>query len=257
VNDPPRRELRGPSVAERAVGDDSYAEAYANGYGEGLRESLRELLGHITRGHTVAELRMLVESRLARVAEDVDLKRKGLTGPPQRTPWSALLKPPRPDAAPVAVGTSQPDWAIGQSYLFREERPEHAPRFVQRAAGRHEGVVWVGHHPPPELGVPPDRVTHLRPSGRPTGDGTTAGIGPGEIAGQIQSVHDQLGSILVYTDALEYLLTEYGAEPTVRFAMWLGPWAQENRSTTVVSLDPGAMEERDLRRVLKAFSTLA
>jgi hypothetical protein len=249
--------MRSPSAPDRAAGDDSYAEAYANGYGEGLRESLRELLGHITRGHTVAELRLLVESRLARVSEDVELRRKGLTGPPQRTPWNALLKPPRPGGAPERAAGALPDWAVGQSYLFREERPEHAPRFVQRSAARHDGVVWVSHHAPPDLGLPPERIAHLRPTGHPTGDGTTAGIGPGEVAGQIQSFHDLRGSILVYTDALEYLLTEYGSEPTVRFAMWLGPWAQENRSTTVVSLDPGAMEERDLRRVLKAFTTLA
>ncbi len=262
MTDEPRRDARPVPLAPppRTAGDDAYADAYAAGYGEGIRESLREVLGHASRGHTVAEIRMLIEGRLARVAEDIELKKKGLTGPPQRTEWRALLKPP-PRPAPVAVPAAAgpvvgPEWALGGSYLFREERPERGPEFVGRNAARHEGVVWVSHQPPPDLGLPADRVTHLRPTGRLAAGGQTP-IGPGEAAGQIQAVHDRLGSILVYTDAIEYLLTEHGADPTVRFATWLAPWAQENRSTAVVSLDPGTMEERDLRRVQKVFSHLA
>ncbi len=250
----PRREPKSPGALP--YGDETYADGFAAGYGEGLREGLREVLGHVTRGHTVAELRMLVESRLARIHEDVELKRKSLTNPPQRTPWTALLRTPRPAPRPVGE-PALPEFAFGRSYLFREERPDRALAFLRRVAPEHARVLWVSQQPPPELGGGgADRVVPIRPTARAGGDGSVPGVGPGEIAGRIQTLCGGGPPVVVFSDALEYLLSEYGPETTVRFAMWLPPWAQESGGTAIVSLDPGTMAEQDLRRVQKAFTSL-
>jgi hypothetical protein len=254
----PRRDPRAaPPAPDPSGGEDDYANAFAAGYGEGLRESLREMLANASRGYTASELRMLIQSRLARVPEDVDLKRKSLTGPPRRPAWGALLRRPgvRPPAAPEAAEVEAlPAWSAGRSYLFNEQRPDRGPRFVASVAARHRGVVWVSHQPAPVLGLPEERVLSIRPSG----GAEESGSGPGGLAGQITGFRERAeGPVLVYTDALEYFLTEAGTEVTVRFAVWLPPWAQETGSTAVVSLDAPAMEERDYRRVQRAYSTLA
>jgi hypothetical protein len=261
VNAETRKDARpNPGPAERTVGDATWAEAYSAGYGEGLRESLKELLQHASRGHTATELRILVESRLARIAEDIELKRKSLMAPPRRPAWGALFRPPSSvHASPGAAAASPPSptFLAGNSYLFREERPSQGIRFVREVAPRHSRIVWVSIQDAPALPELGENVLLIRPSGRPSPDGSTSGMGPGEVAGQLQRLVDSGGSVLVYVDAIEFFLTEYGTEPTIRFATWLGTWAKENRSTSVVSLDPNAMEETDLRRLQRTFSILA
>ena len=58
-----------PDERPGGAGDDEYIEGYAKGYGDGLREALRELRSHAGRGASPQELRMLIESRLARIPE--------------------------------------------------------------------------------------------------------------------------------------------------------------------------------------------
>ncbi|MGI0151647.1 MAG: hypothetical protein ACREC5_06910, partial [Thermoplasmata archaeon] len=224
-------------------GDTAYADAYAAGFGEGLRESLREVLQHAARGHTTAEIRILVESRIARIPEETELKRRSLVSPPRRPAWGALLRPPAPVAPepPSAPGPgASAGWQPGTSYLFREERPREGIRFAREVADRHQRIVWVSHDDPPALGVPGERVVSVRPSARPPGG--SAGAEPGEIAGRVQRARTEGGPVLAYVDALEFFVTEFGSEPTVRFATWLGTWARESGSTCILSVDPGTLE---------------
>ncbi len=241
-------------------GDASYAEAYAAGYGEGVRDSLREVLTHAARGHTTAEIRILVESRIARIPEEVELKRRSLTQPPRRPAWGALLRapgpvPPAPAAAPTAGPAAPPaPFAPGTAYLFREEQPREGIRFAREVAGRHGRILWVSPERPPDLGLPADRISFLPPRARPaTGE---EGGGPGEIAGRIRSSPADDGAVLAYVDALEYFATEFGAETTVRFATWLASWARETGATVVVSLDPKSLPEREFSRLQRAFGVL-
>lgn len=259
MTEEPRKDPHNLPPPERASGDASYAEAYAAGYGEGLRESLKELLQHASRGHTATELRILVESRLARVPEDVELKRKSLLNPPRRTAWNSWLRPPAPPTAGTAPAASPPElptFVPGSSYLFREERPRLGPRFVATIAAQHAGGVWVSSSDPPDPHLLIGKWLTVRPSARPSGNGNAPGGGPGEVAGRIQEATGP-GGLLVYLDTLEMFLTEHGSETTLKFATWLGGWAKENRSTAVVSVDPGAFSEQDRRRLQRAFNILA
>ncbi len=154
MSEPPR-----PAATDRPADgprDDEYARAYADGYGEGLRDALRELLAHLSRGHTPHEVRMIVESRLARVREEVELKRKSLLSPPRRPSWGALLRPPAPDVEP-APPASEPVGA-GRSVLFLEERPGRAIACAEASAGAFARVLVLSFHPPALRGVPADRV---------------------------------------------------------------------------------------------------
>ncbi|MCI4318467.1 MAG: hypothetical protein L3J96_08005, partial [Thermoplasmata archaeon] len=107
----PAQEPSGTPGRAATPPDEESANAYADGYGEGLREAFREVLQHASRGHTAQELRILIESRLARWREDVEVKRKSLLGPPRRPSWGPLLRPPvpPPTAAPW-VGAPEPNY---------------------------------------------------------------------------------------------------------------------------------------------------
>lgn len=258
---PPARGARAAAPPELPpTGDASFADAYAAGYGEGVRESLREVLQHASRGHTAAEIRILVESRIARIPEEVELKRRSLTQPPRRPAWGALLRPPGPVPFPVAdpgapaAGAPPEPFTPATSYLFREERPRESIRFAREVAARHGRALWVSAEAPPDLGLAPERVLFVRPAARSAGG--EPGGGPGEIAGRIRGVPSDAGPVLAYVDALEFFVTEFGVETTVRFGTWLGTWAREAGSTCIVSMDPRSLPERELVRLQRAFNVL-
>jgi hypothetical protein len=252
-------ETKRPSEPRPAQGDAEYSDGYIEGYAEGLREGLRELLVHASQGHTTAELRVLVKSRIARIPEDVELKRRQLLAPPRRTGWEPLLKPPAPaTAAPtISLTAGLPEWSPGRAFLFREERPRSAIRFALARASAHAKVLWVSLEPPPPLGIEVARVEWLRPGGtRPGEEASVGNTSPGGIAGRIQERGAE-GSLLVYLDALEYLRTEYGTEPTLRFASWLATWVSGGSSTVVASVDAATLPEPDQRRLQRSFHILA
>ncbi|HEV2316442.1 MAG TPA: hypothetical protein VGV89_02565 [Thermoplasmata archaeon] len=254
MNAEARRDPRSPPNPDRPTGDSAYADGYAAGYGEGIRESLREILQHASRGHTAAELRVLIESRLARIPEDVELKRKSLMAPPRRPSWGPLLRAPgslTPEPPPAL-----PAVLPGNSYLFREERPDRGARFFQQLAGSHDVVVWLSVQDPPAWPVPPEKVIALRPT-PPSANGASPAVGPSEAAGQIQHAGGPESRVAVYVDSLEFFLTEYGHETTMRFASWLGTWPRGTRAVAVVSVDPGTLEERERHLLQRAFSVIA
>jgi hypothetical protein len=236
------------------VGEAAYADAYVAGYAEGLRESLKELLSHASRGHTTTELRILVESQIARIPEDVELKRRSLLNPPRKAAFDSLRRPAPLPWAPATPSPPALEVRAGWSYLFREERPERGVRFVGEILARHDALLWVSSLDPPAGSLPREKVTVLRPAARPSPDGAGAGPGPGEVAGAVRSVGGS--SLLVYLDSLELFLTEFGPDTTVRFATWLGNWPQGGSANVVVSVDPGAFAEADLRRVQRAFNSI-
>ncbi|MCI4346731.1 MAG: DUF835 domain-containing protein [Thermoplasmata archaeon] len=253
-------ETKRPAEPRAAPGDAEYSDGYIQGYAEGLREGLRELFVHASQGHTTSELRVLVKSRIARIPEDVELKRRQLLAPPRRTGWEPLLKAPSPalpGSAPSA-GAGLPEWSPGRAFLFREERPRNAVRFAQARASAHARVLWVSLDPPPPLGVEESKVEWVRPGATRPGEEAAEGIAaPGGIAGRIQARGGE-GSLLVYLDALEYLRTEYGTELTLRFASWLAQWVGSGGASTVVaSVDEATLPEPDRRRLQRSFHILA
>lgn len=248
----PRRPTAPPETPAPGVPDDEYARAYSEGYGEGLREALREILQHASRGHTASELRLLIESRLARVHEDVELKRRNLLSPPRRPSWGAILRPPAPAAvAPASAGRSGvPSAGPGDSYLFREERPSRGLACVEAAAGRFPRVVAISLRPPSLPGVPPDHVTFLQVA---TGDVPGAISDPGRLAGAIRTAVEAPGGALVYLDAFETLATEAGIETMLKFVTWLTSEATATGSAVVVSVDPATLDGTALSRLQRAF----
>ncbi|HEV2450088.1 MAG TPA: hypothetical protein VGU43_06755 [Thermoplasmata archaeon] len=244
----------GPSVPP----DAEYADGYLEGYAEGLREGLRELLVHASQGHTTSELRVLVKSRISRIPEDVELKRKHLLSPPRKSAWEPLLRPQQPAPGGTALsGGSAPEWTPGRAYLFREERPRAAVRFAQTLAQKHARVLWISFDAPPSLQIADRQVEWLRPRvSRPGEDEGGVGADPGAIAGRIKE-RGADPPLLVYLDALEELRTQYGSELTLRFSSWLGQWVSGSVSTVVASVDDGTFGEPERRRLQRSFHILA
>jgi hypothetical protein len=241
------------SSSEGPAQEDDYATAYVAGYTDGLREALREVLQNASRGHTAAEIRILAESRLARVREDAEVKRRSLLAPPRRAAWGPLLRStPSPASSPQLFPV---EWAPSAAFLFREPQPQRALELLQRGASRCERVLWISVRPPPTLpGSPP--VDWIHPTPSRTGPEAGAGaLDPGAIAGRVNSAGD--GAVAVYLDALEFLATEYTWETTLRFAHWLAGWPVGRAGTVVVSIDPRTLDERNLHRLESAFSRLA
>ena len=257
----PNPEDGAPATSDEEIpADEDYARAYAAGFGEGIRSALREILQHTSRGHTAQELRILAESRLARLNEEVELKRKSLLAPPRRPAWNSLLRAPqpaRPWVAPVPGASPNPRLKSGASVLVREERPARALDFLRASAPGFPRVVLVSMRPP-EL-VPPPGTERLEVAlgGRGTPDGRGAEhLTPGEIGGRLREPTEAPGGALVYVDALEYLATEHTFEQTLQFVHWLVTQAKETGSALVVSFDRRSIDLKDLSRLEHAFDTV-
>jgi hypothetical protein len=241
--------------SEVAPPDEEYADAYSEGYGEGLREAFREVLSHVGRGHTVGEIRVLVESRLARLRDDVAAKRRNILGPPRRPAWGALLRPP---AGPRAEPEITPRLARGSSYLFREDRPRHALAFVSRTGAEYGRILCVTTNPPEFAGVPRNRVEVLRLALPSPGLGVSEGeLDPGGLGGRIKEVTEARGGALVYLDALEVMSTEYSLDTTLKFVNFVTAQVARTGSAFVASVDPGTLEERDFRRLQRSFNIVS
>ena len=242
-------------TGDSAPPDEEYAEAYSEGYGEGLREAFREVLSHVGRGHTVGEIRVLVESRLARIRDDVAAKRRNVLAPPRRPAWGALLRPPtvaRPEAE------SLPHLARGNSYLFREDRPGHAVTFVNRAGNEYARILCITTKPPEFSGVPKNRIEVLRLALPSPGSSISEGeLDPGGLGGRIKEATEASGGALVYLDALEVMGTEYSLDTTLKFVNFVTAQVANTGSVFVASVDPGTLEERDLRRLQRSFNIVS
>jgi len=250
VNDP-RRLGPSPDRAGDGASDDDYAKAYSEGYGEGLREAFREMLQDASRGHTAAELRLLIESRLAHVRDDVELKRRSVLTPPKRPSWGTILRP----AAPVAPWSAPPAATAvvigpGQAFLFSEPRGARAMECVDASAAGFARVLAIGLRPPTLRRASGDRVTFVpvASSGAP---GTV--LGPTALSGRIREAAEEAGGALVYFDAFETLLPESGPDQMMRFISWLVSEAAASRSAVVVSVDPATLEPRVFSMLQRAF----
>lgn len=245
---PDRRDRR-PAESDDPPADEEYARAYASGYEEGVRSALREVVAHASRGHTPQELRMLAESRLARLPEEADLKRRGLLGPPRRTAWGSLLRPPgeTKPVSPVRPSPSTAPIAAGQSRLVREVRPERAVDLLRASAGAFPRVVVVSIHPPEIPDLPSGRRIDLSPR---AGAGAS---GLSELGGRLRGPTEAEGGALVYLDSLEYFVAEEGVETTIRFAHWLVGQAQATGSGLLVSFDNRSLDLKDSSRLERAF----
>ena len=261
MNASDRRNSTPPPPTEEPPADEEYARAYAEGYEEGVRGALRETLEHIARGHTPQEVRMLTASRLARLSEEVDLKRRSLLAPPRRPAWGSLLRPPapaRPWTGPV-VSTSAPAARLlpGRSMLVREERPARAVEILRANASSFPRVAIVSMRPPEVPGLSAGHRLDITVGG-PTAPGETGPgtLTPGEISGRLRDPTEAPGGALVYVDALEYLATEHSLETTVKFVHWLVTQAQETGSALLVSFDPRSLDVRDVSRLERAFESV-
>lgn len=233
--------------------DEEYVEGYAAGYAEGLREALREMLSHAARGHTVQELRLLAQSRLARVPDDVDVKRRSMRAPPRRPSWGAILRPimgpTPPESAPAAT------LEAGTTYLVREERPRRGPEMAARLAAHHPRLLCVSVNPPPFAKLPSGKLAVLRPAPpQPGRESVEDGLSLSEIAGRIREATESEGGAVTYLDAIEYLATEYDLGTTLKFVNWAVSQSLQTRSSCVASVDPGTWEPKDLRLLQRAFN---
>lgn len=260
MSEAPRRDGAPTPASEEGSAEEEYARTYAAGYEEGVRNALREVLGHLGRGHTPAEVRMLVESRLARIAEEVDLKRRSMTAPPRRPAWGSLLRPPtaaRPWMTPVGPtpGLAPVRVAPGRCLLVREERPARALEILRANAAEFPRVAIVSLHPPPIPGLPAERRVEVSLGGSadPGGSGPPT---PGEISGQLRGPTESPGGALVYVDALEFLTTENSLDMTLRFVNWLVGQARDTGSALLVSFDPRSLEVKDTSRLERVFHSV-
>ncbi len=257
---PDRRTEPPPAPSDEPPADEEFARTYASGYEEGVRSALREVLQHTSRGHTAQELRILVESRLARLPEEVEIKRKSLLAPPRRPAWGSLLRPPqaaRPWTAPL-TGGGAPSVRIlpGKSVLVREERPARALEILRSNAAGFPRLATVSLRPPDVPGVPPDRRIDLVVGGAGAGGSPEARLAPGEIGGRLRDPTEADGGALLYVDALEYLATEYSLDTTLKFVHWLVAQARETGSGLIVSFDRRALDLREMSLLERAFETV-
>lgn len=229
--------------------DEEYAETYLAGYAEGARSVLKELLGQASRGHTVGELRFLVQSRLAHLPEEVELRRRRLLAAPQTSPWAPVLPragPPRPwGAAPPALRILP-----GSQVLVREERPRRAVELTLEGAARFSRLLVISPDPPTFSGVPPAKVERFVVAAAP-GGATLEAIG-GSVRGPLESRE----GALVYLDAVETIALQDGPETALRFVNWLLTYTRERPNAVVAAVHPRVLAAKDQGLLERAFQVV-
>lgn len=223
-----------PEPADDGPADGEYARTYAEAYGEGIRTSLKEVLEQMSRGFDGYELRLLVQSRLARLPEEVELKRRSLLAPPRLRTTDLLRAPaasPRAWSPPAAAVRPRP----GHSYLVREPKPERALRLLEAAAAEFPRVVTISLAPPFLASVAADRRSDV-PLYRAVSNGAPDGPRIASVAGEIQPLLK--AGALVYLDSVYYLVSQETFDTTFRFLVWLTAHVRDSPSALVVSLDP-------------------
>jgi hypothetical protein len=236
--------------------DEEHARAYADGFGEGIRTALKDLLQHVSQGYTASELRLLVQGRLARVSDEVDLKRRSLLGPPR--PRADVLfgnrpPPPRswsPSGGKIRVGPRQ-------SYLVNERQPARAIALVASAIEDFPRTLIVSLHPPPLPELPTARRVELGVTSTGAPGESPRPIPLGQIAGRLHEAMAVPGGALVYLDALEFLFAGESAEVAVQFVFWLTGEASRTGSAVVASIDGTSFDLRQFTRIQRAFPTQA
>lgn len=250
MSTPPRR-TDVPAYAGEPPADEEYARTYAAGFEEGLRSALKELLAHASRGHTNQELRALIQSRLARLADEVDLKRRSLLSPPRPRTWDGLG---RPAPAAAAIDTVPAErLAPGTSLLVCEERPRRALEVVRANLGRFPRVVLVSTGTPDVGLTGSERVVGI--DVRAQGTATTDHLTPGEVLGRLKEPTE--GGALVYVDALEFFVTTEGLELTQRFVQKLVEMVGQSGSALVVSFHHRMIDVKDQSRLERAFGRVS
>lgn len=232
----------------RPLADERWANAYAEGYGEGIRDALKEILGAVRSG-TPQEIRWQVQSRLARIPEDVELKRRALLGPPPRGGWEA---PRRPAPAPAVSLTGALE---GSGVLYKEAMAVEAPAHVAQVHRNYGRVVAFGRAPQPPLPLPEGTLAVLvvggsreRPGEEPTEDLASA-------AGRLDALLVE-GPTLVYCDCVEYLCSEYGEDVVVRSLGWIAERVRQRSGRLVISVDPSGLRPASLAQLQRALGAV-
>lgn len=215
------------------------------------------MLQHASRGHTAQELRLLIESRLARIREDIDLKRRSLLAPPRRTEYTPFFRTTSPAAAPAAPGRTV-SLAPSNSYLVFEERPTRALELVRSAAAAYPRIVLVSFHPPELREVPNSKLVLLQVGVPGVGGSASDGsLTPQSIAGRILEATEKPGGALVYVDALEVIATGDAIEGMVKFVQWAAGQVARSRSVLVASVAPASFDERVKSLLQRSFNVMA
>ncbi len=252
MSDPERP--RASASSDEPPADEEYARTYAAGYEEGLRSALRELLGHASRGRTNQELRALIQSRLAGLAEEVELKRRSLLAPPRPRPFGDLQRPVRgpPGRPPGSAGADRelPALLPGATVLVREARPSRAVELLRKGASQFPRLVVVSLRPPSLEGIGREPIVI---SVREPGPSSDRHLSPGEVGGRLRDPTERAGGALVYVDALEFFVSEEGADLSLRFVHWLVEQVGRTGSALVVSYDPRALDPTDASRLERSF----
>ena len=238
-----------PTETTRGNPDEEYAETYLAGYTEGARTALKEILGQASRGHTVGELRFLLQSRLAHLSEEVELRRRRLLAAPRASPWGSLLSRPGPPR-PWGGGAAEPRIAPGSQVLVREERPRRALELARAAAARFGFMVVLSPEPPDFPGVPPEKLRAFVIG--PAGPGTLLE----SLAGQVDPLLRGREGALVYLDAIETITLQYGPETSGKFVNWILARAREGGSAVVASIHPRVLPPKDQSLLERAFQVV-
>ncbi len=239
--------------APEGPAEEGGAGAYARGFGDGVRSALREVMSWASRGHTPAELKVLAQSRLSHLDEEVALKRRTLLSAPQSIPLESLLRVRGPESAP-----GFPPLAPGYTYLFLEERPLLARRFLAEALPRLGGALGLTRLPGELRAVAPREALEVLYLGVESPSDPGVEGASNNVSGLTSRVQDFLGrdgsSRALYLEAFDYLTVWNDFEPAMKFLYWASAEVHSHRGVLLVSVDPDSLSRVQLRTLERDFN---
>jgi len=222
--------------------------AYLKGYEEGQKEAWSDISKLTTRGYSSTELNIMAKSKMAVVSRSVEdkarqIEKSGLAF--EDTPTAGAM-----GALPERRG----------SYVIKEEKAEAVfDRFAELLEKGHRGLCITRTHPR-ELGLrfESKAVKFLWLSRSDSGiKGEVRSISPTELsalASQTVSFMEKERQPAVLLEGIEYLVSQNGFPPVLKFVQILSEKSVLNESYLLLSVNPAAMNEREYGQIAKEMA---
>lgn len=142
-----------------------------------------------------------------------------------------------------------------QSYLASEPKPARALALLESAVDDFPRVVLLSLHPPALPGLPASRRVELALTESSAPGEAARPVPLGQIGGRLREA--MAAGVLVYTDALDFLLSEASTEMMVQFTTFLTEEARSTGSAIVASIDAATLDLKQFARIARTFSVTA
>jgi len=222
--------------------------SYLKGFEAGLKDAWSEISRLTSRGYSSTELNIMAKSKIAVISRTIEAKAREL------------------EQMEIVFEEEKVSKSVGElpdhrgSYIVKEEKAETIYKYFTTLLEKNKKGLCITRTHPKELGLDLDtkNVKYLWLSRSEKDAGQYAqSVSPTELAklaSQIVIFMDKSKQSVVLLEGIEYLFSQNGFQPVLRFVQMLSEKSVVFNSYLLLSLNPAAMSEREYRLLAKEMT---